>query len=64
MDFLLLDVVTLAQDIPEEGLEEGMVGAIVEVFEKPTKAYLVEFCDSLGKTIKLLPLAPEQLVTV
>ena len=61
MKFLLLDVVTLMQNIPEEELHEGMVGAVVEIFNKPNEAYLVEFCDSLGRTLKLLPLLPEQL---
>ena len=61
MTFLLLDVVTLVEDISEEGLQAGKVGAVVEVFDKPPQAYLVEFCDSMGTTVKLLPLSSEQL---
>ncbi len=48
-----LDVVILAEDLPDEGLTKGMIGTIVMVFETPTLAYLVEFCDEEGRTIAL-----------
>lgn len=55
------DVVILAEDLPEEGLAKGMIGTIVVVFENPTLAYLVEFCDEEGRTIALPDLLPEQV---
>lgn len=56
-----LDVVVLAEDLPDEGLTKGMVGAIVMVFETPTLGYLVEFCDEEGRTISMPALLPAQL---
>lgn len=55
------DVVLLAEDLPEEGLAKGMIGTIVVVFENPTLAYLVEFCDEKGRTIALPALLPDQM---
>jgi len=56
-----LEVVVLAEDLPEEGLTKGMAGTIVIVFEAPTLAYLVEFCDEEGRTIAMPALLPAQL---
>lgn len=56
-----LDVVTLAEDLPNEGLTKGMVGTIVMVFENPELSYLVEFCDEEGKTLAMPALLPTQL---
>lgn len=56
-----LEVVVLAEDLPGEGLTKGMIGTIVVVFENPTLAYLVEFCDSEGRTIALPALLPSQV---
>jgi len=56
-----LEVVVLAQDLPDEGLTKGMIGTVVHVFEVPTLAYLVEFCDEEGRTIALPTLLPVQL---
>jgi hypothetical protein len=61
MIFSLFDVVTLTEDIPEEGLRAGMTGAVVDVYSKPVLAYEVEFCDSSGRTIAQLALLPNQL---
>lgn len=61
MTFLLFDVVTLMQDVPEEALRAGMVGAVIDVYTEPVVAYEVEFCDALGRTIGQLALLPEQL---
>jgi hypothetical protein len=57
-----LDVVVLAEDLPEEGLTKGTIGTIVVVFENPTLAYLVEFCDEEGRTIALPALLPDQVI--
>ena len=61
MTFSLFDVVTLMQDVPEEALRAGMVGAVIDVYTEPVVAYEVEFCDALGRTIGQLALLPEQL---
>ena len=57
----LFDVVTLLQDVPEDGLSAGMVGAVIDVYTEPVIAYEVEFCDALGRTIGQLALLPGQL---
>lgn len=33
MTFSLFDVVSLVQDLPEEGLHSGMIGAVIEVLK-------------------------------
>jgi hypothetical protein len=55
------EVVVLAEDLPEEGLTKGMVGAIVFIHEKPYLAYMVEFVDDEGRTIAMPDLLPEQV---
>lgn len=56
-----LDVVTLAEDLPNEGFTKGMIGTIVMVFETPELGYLIEFCAEEGKTIAMPALLPTQL---
>jgi Domain of unknown function (DUF4926) len=57
----LYDVVELVEALPEEGLSAGSVGTIVHVFKEPNLAYEVEFADDEGRTLAMLPLAPQQL---
>jgi len=61
MEYSLFDVVALAEDVPEDGLAAGMIGAVVDVYTEPTEAYEVEFCDSQGRTLALRALLPSQL---
>lgn len=61
MTFSLFDSVTLIQDLPDDGLRAGMVGAVVDVYTKPAVAYEVEFADAYGRTIAQLALFPEQI---
>lgn len=61
MTFSLFDVVVLTQDMPEDGLRSGMIGAVIEIYASPVMAYEVEFCDASGQTIEQLALLPEQL---
>lgn len=56
----LYDVVELAVDLPEQGLEAGMIGTVVDVYDDP-RAFEVEFDDEDGVEIALLALKPEQL---
>jgi hypothetical protein len=55
------EVVVLAEDLPDEGLTKGMVGAIVFIHEKPYLAYMVEFVDDQGRTVAMPDLLPEQI---
>ena len=55
------DVVELKADLPNENLIEGMRGVIVMVFDEPTLAYEVEFCDNKGETITEIALEPKFL---
>lgn len=55
------EVVVLAEDLPDEGLTKGMLGAIVFIHEKPYLAYMVEFVDDEGRTIAMPDLLPEQV---
>lgn len=57
-------VVRVIRDIPEEKVTKGMVGAVVEVFEVPRRAYEVEFTDTQGRTIVQTTLLEEDLEVV
>jgi Domain of unknown function (DUF4926) len=56
-----LDVVTLATDLPEDGLRAGATGTVVHIFHRPHTAYEVEFADSEGVTTAMVTLTAEQL---
>ena len=61
----LLDVVALLQDVPEESLQRGEVGTVVEVFtDRPDRpgGLLVEFSDREGRTYAVADLRADQLV--
>jgi Domain of unknown function (DUF4926) len=61
----LLDVVALLQDVPEEGLQRGEVGTVVEVFaqnEQHPAGFLVEFSDREGRTYAIADLRADQLI--
>jgi hypothetical protein len=57
----LLDVVELLEDVPGEGLVAGARGTVVNVYEYPTLAYEVEFCNDDGETVALFALLPKQV---
>lgn len=48
-----LDVVELTEDLPEYGVRRGARGTVVEVFEKPEEAYMIEFLENDGEISKL-----------
>lgn len=56
----VLDVVALTEDLPEQGLQRGQVGTIVE--ELVPDVYEVEFSDSSGRAYAMLALRVEQLL--
>ena len=58
----LFDIVELLVTIPEENLEAGVQGTIVECFDE--KAFEVEFSDSNGKTLALYTLPPQEFIVV
>ena len=55
------DVVALKVDLPEENLQCGQVGTIVEVYNNG-EAFEVDFVDRDGFTYALLTLSVEQLL--
>lgn len=57
----LFDVVALTADLPEENLEQGQVGAIVEIYNNG-EAFEVEFVDKSGQTYGLITLRPKQIM--
>jgi hypothetical protein len=52
--------VALTTDLPQEKLERGQVGAVVEILSDD--AYEVEFVDTKGVTYALLPFRAEHLM--
>ncbi len=56
----LLDVVKLLAPAPEHGLAAGETGTIVEEFDSPREAYLVEFSDCSGETVAMFFLEPDE----
>lgn len=57
----LFDSVALLEDLPEENLLRGNVGAVVEIY-RGGEAFEVEFVDTDGRTYGLLTLRPDQLM--
>lgn len=57
-------VVRVIRDAPEQGVAKGMVGAVLQVFEFPERAYEVEFVDSEGRTVIQATLTEEDLEVV
>jgi hypothetical protein len=59
-DIEVLSAVALLEDLPEEGLVRGQVGAVVENWVPGV--YEVEFCDDNGRTYAMIALKAEQLM--
>jgi hypothetical protein len=57
-----LDVVALAQDLPNEKLVRGQVGTVVEALVPGV--FEVEFSDDQGKTYAMIPLSADQLIVL
>jgi hypothetical protein len=57
----LFDTVALLEDLPEENLWRGQVGAVIEVYNNG-KAFEVEFVDTNGRTYGLLALRAKQVM--
>jgi hypothetical protein len=59
--FELLQVVYVRDAHPGLGVVKGECGTIVETFDTPDTAYLVEFIDDDGSTKAEAAFAPDQL---
>jgi tetratricopeptide (TPR) repeat protein len=59
-----LDVVELIEDLPEFGLKEGEIGAVVVAFDHPDEAYDLEFVDESGKSRFAFAVKPNQIRSV
>lgn len=57
-------VVRVVRDVPEQEVSKGMIGAVIEVFDVPIRAYEVEFTDCDGRTVAQATLAEEDLEVV
>jgi Domain of unknown function (DUF4926) len=57
----LLDTVALIDALPDEGLAAGTIDTIVHIFERPSRAFEVEFTDDDGGTVALVTLLPAAL---
>ncbi len=57
-----LDIVELTEDLPEYGVYRGAQGTVVEVFDSPEEAYMIEFLEDSGATSKIANwVKPEQI---
>ncbi len=56
----LLDVVALTEPLPQNNLDAGQVGTVVEMLGRDT--YEVEFSDDNGKTYAQLSLKRSQIL--
>src|SRR5262245_43988 len=60
-----LDIVEVTEDLPEFGVRRGERGTVVEAFDYPKEAYVLEFIDGAGSTSRLAyGVTPEKLVNV
>lgn len=60
----MLDVVALKRAFPKYGLPAGSEGTVVEIFENPSHAYLLEFADADGETQAMVVVGPEDVELV
>jgi len=58
-----LEMVALARDIPDFGLEAGDIGCVVLVHSR-CKGFEVEFATISGETVAVITLRPEDLRAV
>lgn len=58
----LFDSVELLVDLPEQGIHQGMVGAVVHCY--PDNTYEVEFTNEDGETLALCTLSPDHFIVI
>src|SRR5713101_389641 len=59
-----LDIVELIEDLPEFGLHRGERGTVVETFDDPEEAYLLEFVEGIGSSKLAYGVKPEQIKNI
>lgn len=60
-----LDIVELTEDLPEYGVCRGARGTVVQVFDKPEEAYMIEFLENSGATSKIADwVKPDQIKNI
>lgn len=60
-----LDVVELTEDLPEYKLSRGAQGTVLEVFDQPEEAYMIEFMNASGSDSKIVDwILPNQIENV
>ena len=60
-----LEVVELTKDLPQYGLAKGSQGTVLEVFDQPQEAYMIEFIDESGENSKIAEwVLPDQIDNV
>ncbi|MCA1635046.1 MAG: DUF4926 domain-containing protein [Acidobacteria bacterium] len=60
-----LDIVELTEDLPEFGLRRGERGTVVEAFDSPEEAYMLEFVDESGSPSRLAyGVKPDQIENI
>ncbi len=59
--FALLDTVVAMVDVPDQQVQSGDLGAVVEIYREPTPAYDVEFVNPDGSTRALVTLKANQI---
>lgn len=64
MRFKELDTVVLRHDVPEYGLKEGDIGAIVHHLHADRETVEVEFVTAEGRTIAVLTLRYEDIRSI
>jgi len=61
MKFNELEVVKTLISFPEEGIDKGEIGAVIDVYTRPEEAYEVEFVNEDGTTKAMFAILPEHL---
>ena len=60
-----LDIVELTEDLPEFGLRRGERGTVVESFDNPEEAYMLEFVDKSGMSSRFAyGVKPDQIKNI
>jgi ATP-dependent exoDNAse (exonuclease V) alpha subunit len=62
--FAMYQVVRIIRDVPEQGVVQGMIGAVIEIFDGPVLTYEIEVVDGEGKTIVQATLTENDLEVV
>ena len=58
----ILDVVAVLKECPEEGVEKGSIGTVVEAYT--SGFYEVEFSDDNGNALSFITLANEDFIVL